>query len=269
MGYVDVDGLPIHYDEYGSGEACVVWLHCFAGSARMWRSLIPRFPGFRSIALDTRGHGRSAKSVDRPGEAGVGLRRLADDVYRVTQALGVPRFAVIGHSLGGGTALRLAVDHPESVRGIVSVSGFPAGGSPRVDSADHVLDAYLRGFRDPDVQHAAVAGGFTPGAKMDEVIGELVEDGLLVHEDFYLSWLRDGLAYSGFSERLATVRCPSTFLTGLRDANSPPAAQLASAQKVPGARIVLFSDEGHFWPWENPDRFEAEVRFALAGFPRT
>jgi pimeloyl-ACP methyl ester carboxylesterase len=268
MGYVDIDGQPIHYDEYGSGELSVVWLHCFGGSARIWRSLIPLFPGFRSIAIDTRGHGRSAKSVDRPGEAGVGMRRLADDVYRLTEALGVSRFAVIGHSLGGGMALRLAVDHPESLRGIVSVSGFPAGGSPRVDTADQVLDAYLRGFRDPDVQRAAVSGGFTPGAKVDDLIDELVEDGLRVHEDFYLSWLRDGLAYSNFEEDLEAVRCPSTFLTGLRDANSPASGQLASAQKVPGARIVLLNEEGHYWPWENPDRFIAEVNFALAGFPR-
>jgi pimeloyl-ACP methyl ester carboxylesterase len=269
MAAVDVDGQPIHYDEYGSGDDVLVWLHCFGGSARMWKPIIEQFPDYRSIAIDIRGHGRSAHSVDQGGEIGVGFPRLARDVYQLMQVLGIGRFIVIGHSIGGGIAIRLAVDHPEVLRAAISISGQPAGGQPKSDEIGEVLDGYLVGMRDPEIQRKAVEAGFIKGSRFDGIVDGLVEDGLVVSELFFTSWLRGGLAWESFEDELGRIRTPTTLIAGGHDPNVPIDCQLKSALKVPDGRVVVLNDEGHFIPWESPERCVAELRLALDGASKT
>jgi pimeloyl-ACP methyl ester carboxylesterase len=268
MPSVEVEGSPIYYDDHGSGDDVLVWLHCFGGSARVWDSIIPRFPEHRSIAIDCRGHGRSAASAVQGGEAGVGFTRLADDVHQVTRSLGISRFIAIGHSLGGGTAIRLAVDQPEVLRAVVCVSGQPAAGSPRLDASDEGLRRYLDGMRDPELQRIAVRAGFLREPAVPGIVDLLVDEGLKVNEHFFLTWLRDGLCYESFEDLLDGITTTTTFIVGGKDLNVPPEAQLSSAKRVPGGRVVQLNDDGHWIFAENPDQFVAEVKFAISLAPK-
>jgi pimeloyl-ACP methyl ester carboxylesterase len=117
MSYADVNGLSLYYEEHGSGEPLVL-LHGGLGAAELWAPVLPALAaGRRVIAVDLQGHGHTA-DVDRP----LRPETMADDVAALIAHLGLERADVMGYSLGGLTALRTAIQHPERVRRLVLVS---------------------------------------------------------------------------------------------------------------------------------------------------
>lgn len=129
MTYAHVNGLALWYDEHGDadgGGTPLVLLHGGLGSGDTWvfgpageaDSVLARLArGRRVITADLQGHGRTA-DIARP----LRYETMADDVAALIRHLGIPPADVMGYSLGGGTALRLAIQHPDLVRRLVVVS---------------------------------------------------------------------------------------------------------------------------------------------------
>ena len=106
------NGVELAYDDLGAADAPpAVLLHALGEAAGDWADLAPRLvaAGHRVLAFDLRGHADS----DRPG--GYSAAVMADDVAAALDALGVRDAVLVGHSLGGVVAFRLAAAHPELV----------------------------------------------------------------------------------------------------------------------------------------------------------
>lgn len=117
MTYADVGGLRIWYEEHGTGKPLVL-LHGGYGSTETFAPVRQALAARRRlIAVDLRGHGRTG-GLDRP----LRYESMADDVAGLLRHLGLPRADVLGYSLGGGVALRTAIQHPALVRRLVLVS---------------------------------------------------------------------------------------------------------------------------------------------------
>jgi pimeloyl-ACP methyl ester carboxylesterase len=116
-GYAPVNGLKMYYEITGSGKPLVL-LHGGLGSTGMFTAIVPQLiPGRRIVAVDLQAHGRTA-DIDRP----ITYEAMGDDAYALIEYLGLGKADVMGYSLGGGTALRLAIQHPEAVDRLVVVS---------------------------------------------------------------------------------------------------------------------------------------------------
>jgi non-heme chloroperoxidase len=118
VAYVEVEeGVRIHAQIVGAGTP-VVLLHGWAFDHRIWDRQIRVLTdaGHTAIAIDLRGHGRS----DRPHQ-GYGLNRLARDVIAVIAQLDIEPAVLIGWSLGGVTALRVALDAPDRLTKLILV----------------------------------------------------------------------------------------------------------------------------------------------------
>jgi pimeloyl-ACP methyl ester carboxylesterase len=117
MSYAEINGLSLYYEEHGSGEPLVL-LHGGIAGGEMFAGVLPELAARRRvIVVDLQGHGHTAH-VDRPLRAEL----LADDVAGLIGHLGLGRADLMGYSLGGMTALRTAVQHPDVVRRVVLVS---------------------------------------------------------------------------------------------------------------------------------------------------
>ena len=119
--HVDIAGSRRHVAEWGKrGAPVLVLQHGMLDHARSWDWVAQRLaPAFHVLAPDLRGHGDSDWSPD-------GAYALADfvaDLCDVTDALDVPVFDLVGHSLGGHIALRFAASFPEKVRSLASIEG--------------------------------------------------------------------------------------------------------------------------------------------------
>jgi pimeloyl-ACP methyl ester carboxylesterase len=117
MSYADVNGIWMYYEEHGSGQPLVL-LHGGYGTGQMFAAILPSLAsGRRVITVDLQGHGRTA-DVGRP----LRFETMGDDVAALIGHLGLAQADVMGYSLGAGTALRTAIQHPALVRRLVIVS---------------------------------------------------------------------------------------------------------------------------------------------------
>jgi pimeloyl-ACP methyl ester carboxylesterase len=152
----DSGGVRIHYVEEGTGAPVILIHGLYASAQKNW--------GFNGIiadlaqrchviALDCRGHGASDKPT---GEGDYGIK-MVDDVVHLMDHLHLVSANVVGYSMGGMIALKLAVEHPERVRGLVlGGMGWMPEGSPlqRVWEAlgerkrNEEYSSLLKGFAD-------------------------------------------------------------------------------------------------------------------------
>jgi len=120
---VDVDGVPLHCIERGTGPDAAVLIHGFGGHTYTFRYLIPELAkDHRVVAVDLKGFGYSG----RPKKSDYSLTEQARLVMRLMDALSIDRASIVGHSMGGEVAMRMAASWPERVERVVlaaSVSG--------------------------------------------------------------------------------------------------------------------------------------------------
>jgi pimeloyl-ACP methyl ester carboxylesterase len=116
-GYAPLNGLKLYFEIHGSGEPLVL-LHGGLGATEMFGEIMPSLSKNRQvIAVDLQGHGRTADIV-RP----LSLESMADDIAALLKYLGIEKADVMGYSLGGGVAIRTAIQHPDAVKKLVIVS---------------------------------------------------------------------------------------------------------------------------------------------------
>lgn len=120
-GFVDRDGIAVHYEVYGDGSPTVYLLMPdVIVQSRAWKAQIPflaRF--FRVVVSDPRGNGRS----DTPSESALlGDRLLLDDEWAVLDAVGADRAVIVGVCTGAGHGLMLAAERPERVLGVCAIN---------------------------------------------------------------------------------------------------------------------------------------------------
>ena len=130
------DDARLAYAETGSGDCAIVLIHGWQADRRVWAGVIAALGSdVRAITVDLRGSGASADS-----RGPYTLERYAQDVRELIDGLGIEPAIVAGHSMGATVALRLAVDAPQSVRGLVLIAPVPASGGGYSPKGE----AYLR-----------------------------------------------------------------------------------------------------------------------------
>jgi pimeloyl-ACP methyl ester carboxylesterase len=156
---VEANGIRIHAVTQGEGPP-VLFCHGFPGLWYSWRHQLPAVAeaGFRAIAVDMRGYGRS----DRPLHAGeYGNQTIVADLTGVLDALGEDQAVVVGHDFGAQAAWAAALHAPERVRGVVSVAvpygvGFARDKKKRAGSETKPKEPRTRGPKPSDT-YAAIA----------------------------------------------------------------------------------------------------------------
>jgi pimeloyl-ACP methyl ester carboxylesterase len=117
--YAEVNGINLYFETHGTGRPLIL-LHGGLGSGEMFGPILPTLAErHQVIAVDLQGHGRTA-DIDRP----LDLWFMADDIAALIDHLGLNKPDIVGYSLGGGVALRLAARYPAKVGRVVAASAY-------------------------------------------------------------------------------------------------------------------------------------------------
>jgi pimeloyl-ACP methyl ester carboxylesterase len=120
--FADVNGVRLHYRIGGTGSP-VVLLHGYAQTSHMWAPLMPKLAQRHTVIVpDLRGAGGSSKP-----EGGYDKKNMAVDIRALTDSLGFPRVAIVGHDIGLMVAYAYAAQFPQGVERIILMDAFLPG----------------------------------------------------------------------------------------------------------------------------------------------
>ena len=275
---VCVNDIEMRYDEVGSGGRAFVLVHGFTGCRDDFASQLPALAAQgRTLAPDQRGHGDSTNTGDAKT---YNLAQLCKDLRGFADALGLERFDLLGHSMGGMVAQRFTLANPERVASLVlmdTASEPLAEGLPREMLEKGAAIARAIGMQG---LHEIIRKGAgqndrrsAPDRRLEQEWGA----------DRYWARVRRGFtsmdveafealgielgAGEPTKARLCQISCPTTVLVGAMDTPFL-AASRTMHQAIRDSQLVVIPDGGHSPQLEAPAAWltaiEGHLRWARA-----
>jgi pimeloyl-ACP methyl ester carboxylesterase len=242
----------LNVDDGGTGGLPVVFLHSFAGDTSHWSGQFSHLRETRrAVAIDLRGHGKS----DAPANGDYSVEAMAGDVDAVINNLGLTRFVLVGHSMGGSVAIAYAADHPDKVAGLVLAS---AGGKVPTDQAEKIVDALSANF---DKVYNEYWNQLLVGAKPD-VLEKLNAGKSAMKPDAALAIIK---AIFAFDPVAALNKYPGPKLAIVTPKNNTPADLQVLIKDLPHKEITGTS---HWLHMDKPDEFNKILDEFLNSLPK-
>ena len=256
-GYVERDGVKIHYEVFGAGEPTVLLLPTWSIiHSRHWKMQIPYLARHcRVLTFDGRGNGRSDRPADPEAYA---EREFAADALAVMDATGTDRAVIVGFSMGGQRGLLLAANHPERVEAAVFIgANYPGGGEPVAERtvyswedeldtdegwAKHNYHYWLRDYQ-------RYLEFFMSRMFTEPHSTKPIEDGVgwgldTTPETLSLTYLAPFMKPDEARKLAGRVRCPVLVIHGEDDGHSSVTRGIALAEHT-GGRLVLLEGSFH------------------------
>ena len=242
----------------GDGPPVVI-LHGLFGAARNFGAIQRALaPNFHVIALDMRNHG------DSPHAANMRYPALAADVHETLQALRVEAAAVIGHSMGGKTAMALALQQPNQV-GRLLVSDI----APVIyQHANTIFTAAMQAIKlTPELtrrQADAALAQTVPDQTLRPFLLQNLNFGTSPHWRIGLNEIAAAIPdLEGWIDLPVTYQGPSLFVTGANSHYVLPEHRPGIRARFPNARFVVIKNAGHWVHADNPAGFLSVVEAFL------
>ncbi|MEV4016673.1 alpha/beta hydrolase [Nonomuraea angiospora] len=236
----------IYWEEHGQGPLTLVMLPGFGASADLMTGIARHLSGFRVLIFDLPGHGQSVRA---PADGR--LTTLAATLRDAINETGVDAYCLVGYSLGGAIAVRIALDYPDEVRALVGVVPWNAAGTT---ADDEVIAGFDAAYGNVEALTQAVAAISLDPSKTSSLTSSM----LTVTEQMWHGWLAGG-ALTSQADELSEIRVPTCYILGGKDIVVDQAKQLDDVRRIPGGRAVLLSELGHLCGLEMPDVVANEI----------
>lgn len=244
---VKANDIELYFEESGEGDP-IIFVHGWMEDYSMWSSQIEYFSReHRVIAYDQRGHGRS----DKP-EKGYSIRTLSDDLYSFTQNLNIERFTLIGHSMGGMTAMVFALDHPEKISRLILI-GTDAKSTLSLRimlwTLLHVLP-YSTFAEGSDIKY------FKPSEKMKK---EATERALRTPKYAAYECFKEFCTNYDIRDRVSGIKVPTLIIVGDKDNLTPIKLSQYMNRQIKGSKLIIIPDSKHMPMIEKPEKVNAII----------
>ncbi len=257
---VEVNGHRIAYQRTGAGTPLVL-LHGFIADSRVWRTQIEDLSrDFDVIAWDAPGCGQSSDTGEE-----FSMAEYADSLAGLLDAIGIPSAHVCGLSWGGTLALEFYRRNPRRVMSLILADTYAGWtGSLGEEAAQQRL---ARCLSESEMPAEEWVPQWVPDAFSSKAPKELLDEYAAIMWDFHPVGFRamSRALAPDFREILPTIKAPTLLIWGAEDKRSPVACGEAMRETIPGARLVMIPGAGHVSNFEQPERFNAEVRGFIMG----
>lgn len=248
----------LRYLDLGTGDGPpVVFIHGFGADLNSWMFTQPALAErHRTIAFDLPGHGGSTKTL----AGAVYADSFALVIENLLTALDIDRVHLVGHSMGGGIALRLAMERPERVASMTLIAPLNLG--PEINA--EFIDGFVKMERrreaqevlrllvhDPDLVSRTMVEDVLRYKRLDGVTAAL--------QEIAAEWFLNGMQHEGWDSVIPDLAMPVQIIWGRNDRIIPVAHAEALQGKTP---VHILDNTGHLPQMERA----AEVNRLLAGF---
>jgi 3-oxoadipate enol-lactonase len=255
MPKVTANGIEIYYESHGQGQPLVL-ISGIGYTIWQWNRMLPYLADrFQVITFDNRGVGQTDKP-DGPYTA----HMLAADTVGLLDALEIDKAIVMGHSMGGFIAQAMALEFPHKIDKLILAS-TNFGGPRQVPVTAEAMKVLTDVSSDPVTRfrnglYISTAPGWAE--KNPQMIQEWVEwrTANPIEPAAYQAQLAVGLGLlqeeAAFENQLHRIQVPTMIVFGQYDMVVPPENAALLAEKIPGSKVVILPNAGHFFPIEVP-----------------
>jgi lipase len=276
LRFANSGGVEIAAWEWAGAEPTVLFAHATGFHGRAWDEIARRFPERRRIAVEIRGHGRSAKP-DPP----YAWRDFGRDIVAVAESLGVEGALGVGHSMGGHSTVCAAAFRPKTYARLLLIDPtiFPpeAYGTPPPDAS------YIRKrknvFQSAEEMIERYSGRLPFSRWHPQVLRDYCQFGILPHGNEFVLACPPDIEASIYHEskvlgsniypEIARIAQPVTVIRagrarrpGVFDLSTSPTAENLASHFADG-RDKIFEDCTHYIPQEQPARVAEEIALLL------
>ena len=257
MSSLQVEGYNIHYEQAGSGPP-VILIHGHSSSWRCWReTILALSPHFTVYAIDLLGFGDS----DKPGYDYT-IENFARLVKGFIEAAGITRASLVGHSMGGTTAICMAIRYPDLVGSVVLVGSPVSRLWPlplRMMTLPLIFDipysVLPRRFIKFGLKRAAVASA---DGSIEQFLEEWAEDSIKAAREMSRKSMRD-LGRIDYTGSLGEIRAPALIVFGDRERLVPLIQAETLNRGIPNSKLVIIEGTGHGVMFEKPEEYNRVV----------
>jgi branched-chain amino acid transport system permease protein len=271
MPFIQTPNLNIHYELAGEGQTNLVLVHGNFASWRWWRPVLERLPaGYQAYAPDLRGCGDTDQPLD-----GYNIPQLTQDLHAFVNAMQLPSFHLVGHSLGGAVALQFILDYPDLVQTLTLVAPAPAQGLSFFDKPDqnspwlsylfdlrretslNLLETNYRLLRTLDANRPLLQRAIhrmAPTLNHDHTFQALVDDAARMAPEAMMGYLQS-LEIWNVEAELEHIQQPVLILAGGQDKLIPLPALKSMVKSLPQGKLTRWEKVGHAPQLEQPKRF--------------
>jgi pimeloyl-ACP methyl ester carboxylesterase len=271
---VTIDGLTHRYLQWGDDDSpAILMLHGLRSYARTWAPVADALSGaHRVIAPDFRGRGESAWDPKRD----YFTNRYVADIECLVALLGLTRFSIVGHSMGGTVGYTYAARHPDQVEALI-VEDIGPGSSTSTAGAQRILREMAN--TPDDFESIGAVREYWRAIRpdiTDDALASRIEQTVQQAPDGRWTWQLD---MSGIAEArrsgdpagsvdlwacVEALRCPTLVIRGARSDFLPAETCAEMAKRQPLLRWAEVADAGHYVHDDNPRAFIELVREFLA-----
>ncbi len=263
MPFYDAGDAAICYEEIGQGRPLIL-MHGYALNSVMWDMQIPKFAeSFRVINIDLRGFGKSSCGANWSGSV------MAADVSGLIRSLKIENVALIGFSMSGPVAFRVALENPKIIRQLIMVSTIlPSAGRPK--SANEIMSQRkeLEILRSKGIQGWAETSGLWSGPLVNDMfnrnpdIKPLWEKLIARHNfDYLINMMTARLSSApsaNWRSRLGEIVQETLVIMGEADRRFIDGGR-SLAEKIANSEFKIIEDAGHMVNLEAPETFNSII----------
>ena len=252
--------IDVAWFEAGRGETLIL-IHGLGDDHRAWRRTLPDLMlNHRVVMYNLRGHGGTTA-----GRGDGTLRQLGGDLVALMDSIGIDHAHIAGFSLGGTIAMRMAIDHPARVRGLVLVATSSRVGRTAADR--YRQRAEMVEHRDPQIRD-------TLDRDTADVYSESpaeLDAGLLIRRQSTSDPRGYGNACTAMAAlnaapldpELPQISARTLVVASERDRHCPPKAAEIIAAGIKGSRLEIIPGAGHPIPVEKPGELAGSMNSFL------
>jgi pimeloyl-ACP methyl ester carboxylesterase len=261
MATANVNGINLYYEDTGSGDKTILFVHGFPLGRKLWDGQVEALEdGYRIITPDLRGYGGSDAPDDIESYT---LELYADDLAALLAELGVDKVVYVGLSMGGYLAFPFLRKHGDKVEALVLADARAEADPPEGVEKRSAQQAQIR---------ADGIGGLMevlPKALLSQTTWDQKPDvierakALMQHPDNgWLGSLQAMKTRPDSTDQLTSIDVPTLVIVGEEDGITPPDAARKMHELIGGSQLVVIPEAGHLSNLEAPEAFNG----ALAGF---